>query len=349
GNLGIGTTAPLAGLHLIAPAAATKGLVVRGAAGQSASLQEWQNSGGSTLASVNSGGGAFFPTAGIGNITPQAGTALYVRQAFGNPPGNSFGVTVAPNIAPTAAASVSVYGVNIASSISGAVGTSGSVYGAYGQSSSSVPAGGTVSALVGGRFFSINNSSGVTSSLYGGHFNTYNQGGGTASNQYAAYFTNNVTANSKVTNVFGAYITTPNISGGGTATNAYGLYVQNVTGATSKNFAIYSAGGTNYFAGSVGIGISTPAANLEVNGTAKFDGLVTFASSTTAGGTFTGASGTTAGYPGVDATGGGTSQGSFYGTAYPGAPGVKGTGGAAVGSNQSGGDGVLGIGGGGVH
>jgi hypothetical protein len=66
-----------------------------------------------------------------------------------------------------------------------------------------------------------------------------------------------------ITNAYGVYIS--NASTGGTITNRYDLY------ASSPN-------ANNYFAGNVGVGTTSPGANLEVNGTAKFDGMVTFAS-----------------------------------------------------------------------
>ena len=50
------TTAPAGQLYVAPQAAATKGLVVRGAAAQSANLQEWQSSAGTVLASVDSAG-----------------------------------------------------------------------------------------------------------------------------------------------------------------------------------------------------------------------------------------------------------------------------------------------------
>jgi hypothetical protein len=56
GNIGIGTTAPGAQLHVTTAAAATKGLIVRGASAQSANLQEWQNNAGSVLSAVKSDG-----------------------------------------------------------------------------------------------------------------------------------------------------------------------------------------------------------------------------------------------------------------------------------------------------
>jgi hypothetical protein len=50
------TTAPAGQLYVAPQAAATKGLVVRGASAQSANLQEWQSSAGTVLAYVNSAG-----------------------------------------------------------------------------------------------------------------------------------------------------------------------------------------------------------------------------------------------------------------------------------------------------
>ena len=55
-NVGLGTVGPLAKLHAVAGAAATKGLIVQGAASQTANLQEWQNSAGTVLASVSAAG-----------------------------------------------------------------------------------------------------------------------------------------------------------------------------------------------------------------------------------------------------------------------------------------------------
>jgi hypothetical protein len=49
----------------------------------------------------------------------------------------------------------------------------------------------------------------------------------------------------------------------GTLTNLYGLYLGPMTGATN-NYAIYSAGGQNYLAGTVGIGTSTPSAKVDI-------------------------------------------------------------------------------------
>src|SRR5579884_3553961 len=304
-NIGLGTITPAGGLHLIPPSSSTKGLIVEGAASQTANLQEWQNNSGTALASINSAGGAFFPSAGIGSTGPQPGTALNVRQSFSSTSGAVAGVTTVAQLTPTAASSANLYGQSTTTTVSGTVGTSGQVYGDFLEAMSSVTAGGTVGSLFGARYVGSNSGTGAVNNLYGGYFGAYNQGGGTVSNQYGGYFLNIVQANSKVTNVFGDYIAAPAISGGGAASNIYGLFLQNMTGATGSNYSIYSAGGTNFFSGNVGIGTAAPAAKLEVNGTAKFDGLITFAKGQTfpggGGGTITGVT------AGTDLTGGGTS------------------------------------------
>ena len=55
GDIGIGTTSPGARTHIVT-AAATKGLIVQGAASQTANLQEWQNSAGTALAFMDASG-----------------------------------------------------------------------------------------------------------------------------------------------------------------------------------------------------------------------------------------------------------------------------------------------------
>lgn len=56
GNVGVGATSPGAQLQVSAGAAATKGLIVKGAASQSANLQEWQTNAGTTITIVDSAG-----------------------------------------------------------------------------------------------------------------------------------------------------------------------------------------------------------------------------------------------------------------------------------------------------
>ena len=46
--------------------------------------------------------------------------------------------------------------------------------------------------------------------------------------------------------------------------NSYGLFIENITNGTSLNYAIYSAGGDNYFGGDVGIGTTSTNVKLVV-------------------------------------------------------------------------------------
>ena len=60
GVFGVGVDSPLAAVHAVSPAAATPGVIAKGAAAQTANLQEWQNSSGTVLAAVTAAGGARF-------------------------------------------------------------------------------------------------------------------------------------------------------------------------------------------------------------------------------------------------------------------------------------------------
>jgi len=77
GNIGIGITSPVAQLHVNAAAATTTGIIVRGAASQSADLQQWQNSSATVLARVDAAGnisgvsnGIFMNRVGVGTSAP---------------------------------------------------------------------------------------------------------------------------------------------------------------------------------------------------------------------------------------------------------------------------------------
>src|SRR5690606_20411373 len=50
--------------------------------------------------------------------------------------------------------------------------------------------------------------------------------------------------------------------------NAYGLYIDGQSNA-ANNFALYSAAGTNFFGGNIGLGTSTPDALTEILGTTQ--------------------------------------------------------------------------------
>ena len=160
----------------------------------------------------------------------------------------------------------------------------------------------TSSAATNGIFANVLTASGnkqtITGSLFGVHpevdhngtgnldfgyglFSTvYNRSTGTLSHAYGIYTGLTNVSTGTITDGYGAYVSAPANSGGGKFTNYTGLYIDSPTAVTGA-YGLYSAGGKNYFAGNVGIGTTTPGANLEVNGTTKFDGAVTFAGTET--------------------------------------------------------------------
>jgi hypothetical protein len=105
----------------------------------------------------------------------------------------------------------------------------------------------------------------------------------TGSNQYALLLdpqlsgTNNygllanarIKASTATTNAYGVYIINNEILSGASIVNNYGLYIANQTNGSSLNYALYSAGGTSYFAGSVGIGTTSPSNKLYVSDTVE--------------------------------------------------------------------------------
>jgi hypothetical protein len=145
---------------------------------------------------------------------------------------------------------------------------------------------------------------GAVAAAYGTGISVLNQGAGTITQAFGVYANLWNTSTGTITNGYGMYVNAPLNSGGGTFSNYTGLYIASPS-AVKGAYGLYSAGGTNYFGGNVGVGTTTPGANLEVNGTAKFDGLITFASGQSFPGTGTITGITTASGSGL--TGGGTS------------------------------------------
>lgn len=94
GALAVGsTTAPAGQLYVTPQAAATKGLVVRSASGQSANLQEWQNNSGTALASVTSSGDFNAGNLNVGSVYCSgmySGSSTYTKSIYPNGTGGFF-------------------------------------------------------------------------------------------------------------------------------------------------------------------------------------------------------------------------------------------------------------------
>ncbi len=130
-----------------------------------------------------------------------------------------------------------------------------------------------------GNLYALNSEldhygTGKVTSGFGLNGAVVNQAAGTITNAYGVYASLSNASTGTITNGYGVYVNAP--SNTGTFSKFTGLYIASPTAVVPGAYGVYSAGGTNYFNGSVGIGTTTPGAVLEVNGTAKFDGLVTF-------------------------------------------------------------------------
>ncbi|KKU44575.1 MAG: hypothetical protein UX62_C0058G0001, partial [Microgenomates group bacterium GW2011_GWA2_46_7] len=95
---------------------------------------------------------------------------------------------------------------------------------------------------------------GTITSAFGGYFQAFpNNASATLGTSYGVYGQSYVSAGSTTTGYGGYFIA----SG---ATTNYGAYI------SGTQFGVYSAAGTNYFSGSVGIGLTNPSQELTVSG-----------------------------------------------------------------------------------
>jgi hypothetical protein len=149
-----------------------------------------------------------------------------------------------------------VYGLFAGSTNNGG-GTPGGLYGTVGWAYNA-GSGSSVGAVVGAGAYTESDTGSVGSLMnfqgYGGVY------GGAVTNLYGMNLqTNNVSGT--VTNSYGIFV-----APSGNATNRYELYLQDVAGTVTNDFALYQAGATrkSYFAGTVGVGTTTPKLSLDV-------------------------------------------------------------------------------------
>ncbi|MBT4483765.1 MAG: polysaccharide deacetylase family protein [Candidatus Latescibacteria bacterium] len=190
---------------------------------------------------------------GIGTTSPMAKLGISYN------PGNSFtvdsyGVYVSRTGGGLATNGLTHYGGYYTNSVTGSSYVNG--YGLYAETIKNGNYGNISAGIKGsGKYNGTLTNNGDTLSLYGVIGHTQIDGDTTASPPAAAYSLRSTgSINSNLTSYFGLYVATP--SGSGTITNKYGIYQQ------SNDYK-------NYFAGNVGIGTTTPATTLDVNGIIK--------------------------------------------------------------------------------
>ena len=144
-------------------------------------------------------------------------------------------------------------------------GSSGSIFGVAANAVIATSSTGALDYLAGSGGFANNFGTGRIAKVIGVDAATNNYGG-LVDNMYGFYSEGiNNYGTGTINNGYGFYLPGPT-AGLGALGNIYGLYVTDQSGvATSSSFNIYSAGsGKNYFGGNVGIGTSTPDADLAV-------------------------------------------------------------------------------------
>ncbi len=111
-----------------------------------------------------------------------------------------------------------------------------------------------VTSLYGSKSYLDNFGSGTVDSAYGFHSSIEKASAGPITNAYGVY--------SEITTTFGA-----------PPGNAYGIYTGPIQGATKYSFYASDSSAPSFFAGSIGIGTSTPGSALDVNGAMTAQGM----------------------------------------------------------------------------
>ncbi len=129
--------------------------------------------------------------------------------------------------------------------------------------------------LMAGAFAGTHNSNGVVESQIGCYMSSVNgQTGVTVESIAAECQSGHWGTGGSIERDYGLMVSTPfnDIP----LTNHYGIFLEDQDRGEQDSYAIYSAGGTNYLAGDLGIGTDTPAAKLDVNGDFVASGTKSF-------------------------------------------------------------------------
>ena len=215
---------------LIADTATSIPLLVKGAAGQTANLQEWQDSAGNVIGTIKDSGRFTVTTPGY---------TVY-NETF-----------------------VAVFGYARLSGLGSYTQRAASFQAYHLAGGNSLL---TVQAFHGDA---RKRGAGNLSNLYGFVGEINHEGTGTLGKLKGVTLKTKNTSTGTISNLYGIEVDAPTNTGGGTVINAYGIYLGNVNIGSTLNYAVYTNAGIVYFGDQVGIGATTPAtsAKLELSST----------------------------------------------------------------------------------
>lgn len=222
-RVGIGTNAPGAAFDIRTGAAATIGLIVKGAASQSANLQEWQKSNGTIFAHVKKDGRFSLNITAAANGDDALGALMTSYETSGNYYGLVFNTQMRPAANSTATG-----------------------YGFFGQCYTRAANAYNVLRLIGGRASAKHQGTGIVTDCVGGYFIVGSSSTGAVTNALGIDIEGNVTGGGTITNVKMANVRTPTVSSG-TITNLYGLYINDQNVGGTLNYAIVTNAGSIVF------------------------------------------------------------------------------------------------------
>ena len=142
--------------------------------------------------------------------------------------------------------------------------------------------GGTLSTGIGVSGTALNYSAGAIANAFGATLSAQNYSTGSITTAGGVYaYTQNTNTGGHITTTYGGYFDDGAHAGSasvGTVTTAYGVYIGALYGTTKYGLYQSDGGANNYFAAKVGIGATSPAQALEVNGEVQVDTLASAAS-----------------------------------------------------------------------
>ena len=231
GNVGIGTTTPIAKLEVIANSTNTNSTFLGLHFGGTQSVANSANYTGLVIDPVYSAAGTLTSMVALGVNNQNASTGTITTM---------HGIVSVPHNA--------------------AAGSIVNMFGSYSQPLNL--AGGNITAMTGYGAIPRNSGAGTVSNMHGLYSNPGNTGAGTVTTMIGAHILPQKTGTGPVTNMYGLLVRLDNTNATGAVTIGYGIHIDDpvTTGAITNKYALVT--GAN--AGNVGIGTITPQTSLQV-------------------------------------------------------------------------------------